>query len=125
MTASGFHWLDYLRVAQLLLDERGEGFRRSATSRAYYAAFGHVRYILEQRLGRRFRPGGNVHAEVANALKDNEIDAVADLGRTLDRLRHVRNSADYDLDSFSFREAQLSLRWAEEITAGIGDMATS
>jgi uncharacterized protein (UPF0332 family) len=96
MTTHQFDWLSYLAVADHLRLQQGEGFYRSAISRAYYGVFGHIRDTL-------FSRGGTSHGQVINALRSQP--ETAQLGRDLDRLCDERNDADYET-SLRFNESQ-------------------
>ena len=71
-----------------------EAYWRSATSRSYYAVFGEIRYILEDK-GYKFRRT-RVHSEVIRFLKSSPFLIQRKTGLDLDRLRRERNKADYD-----------------------------
>ena len=114
-----FNWLLYLDVADHLLNLGAEQFLRSATSRAYYGVFCHVRDILEQRQGHRFPPEGSVHKLVIDELKDDPRQAVAQLGNHLDRLRRERNRADYSAYRFTLSRGQKSMSLARSIQSGL------
>ena len=90
-----FDWLLYLEVAEHLVARDGEGYWRSAVSRAYYAVFCATRDALEERRGVRFPQTGDAHGEVVRALRGDRATSVSDMGRGLDRLRRLRNRADY------------------------------
>jgi uncharacterized protein (UPF0332 family) len=46
-----FDWNEYLRLAQSLAEDEGDAARRSAVSRAYYAAFNRARaFNVEKQL---------------------------------------------------------------------------
>ncbi|MGH7173015.1 MAG: HEPN domain-containing protein [Gemmataceae bacterium] len=86
---------DYLRLAIMLRDGTSEAEWRSATSRAYYAAF-HVARRLLLDLGFAVPRADRSHAflwlRIANAgHADVEL-----AGNRLNHLRGERNAADYD-----------------------------
>jgi uncharacterized protein (UPF0332 family) len=107
LNAPVFNWLSYLDVADHLLGQQGEGFYRSAVSRAYYGIFGHTRDVLERVKGIPFPRGRNVHWDVINALKNDPRQEVNDLGNDLERLRDQLNDADYHADT------GIDLSWAQ------------
>jgi uncharacterized protein (UPF0332 family) len=120
MTTQQFDWLSYLVVADHLRHQQGEGFYRSAVSRAYYGVFGHTRTVLEGIRGIPFPRGRNVHRDVINALKNDPRPEVASLGQDLEYLRDERNDADYR-NSIRFNEsrAKAALSRACSIRNGI------
>lgn len=109
MTNHQFDWLSYLEIADHLLHQSGEGFYRSAASRAYYGVFCHIRDAL-------FSRGGVSHVRVINALKSNPRPEVALLGQDLEYLRHERNNADYQTyTGFDASRAEAALFQARSI----------
>jgi uncharacterized protein (UPF0332 family) len=96
-----FDWSAYLILAQALasgeLPGGSEARFRSATSRAYYAAFATARRQSRERHGRMIRKSAAEHGEVATffALR-GETGAM--IAAHLARLRFLRNRADYDDD---------------------------
>ncbi len=95
-----FNWREFLDVANELagvattrpaagLDAR----RRAAVSRAYYAVFGTLR---ADRGVSQARSGGNPHRALVNHLVRSDDAMSQAAGRTLDRLRQLRNRCDYD-----------------------------
>jgi len=109
MTPHQFDWLSYLTVADYLRRQQGEGFYRSAVSRAYYGVFCYIRDAL-------FSRGGVSHQRVINALKNDPRLEVASLGQDLEHLRNERNNADYQTDtSFSASRAEAALARARSI----------
>lgn len=87
-----FDWSGYLECAESLARSPDEASKRSAVSRAYYAAFNVVRVYL-----RLIPPKtGDAHRYVwEEAAKDRrrEIQQIAKKG---DRLKQRRRNADYD-----------------------------
>jgi len=94
-----FDWRAYLILAQALASAELPGGReassRSATSRAYYAAFATARQQSRQRHGGVVRQSAAEHGEVATffALRGEAGGAIA---AHLARLSFLRNRADYD-----------------------------
>ena len=96
-----FDWRLYLRVAERLAVGEGEALKRTAATRAYYAAFNLCRAWLE---GHGVAVGGrNVHRRVWNTFSAashaepgsvEDWQAVGALGRSLSALR---TSCDYEL----------------------------
>lgn len=115
---------DLLAVVERLAQGRppAEPFRRSAVSRAYYAAFSELSAHLRQRAYSRGATR-NPHDHAWNHLKYNMPDgnldrearrrAIADTGFSLKRRRQ---KADYQLDAFLARdEAKTALGEARRI----------
>jgi uncharacterized protein (UPF0332 family) len=93
-----FDWREYLNLARQLAALQGSGHsqeaaKRSAVSRAYYAAFCWTRNYAEKNLG--FQPGGKSsdHAELREHLKKK---GSPELASGLNKLRDWRNACDYD-----------------------------
>lgn len=72
-----------------------EACRRSACSRAYYAAFLVARAALQQ--AKLTPPRDKVHRWVIRALKSSTNADVKKLGGSLETVRDWRNKADYDV----------------------------
>jgi uncharacterized protein (UPF0332 family) len=89
---------DFLRVARSLAASGGEAERRTAVSRAYYAAFHAARDLLRE-LGFAVPRADRAHEYLYRRLNNCGLGAVVDAGRTLHALRSGRNQADYDVDS--------------------------
>lgn len=92
-----FHWDEYLRLARFLETAGSrqytqEAARRSATSRAYYAAFCHARNFARDQHG--FQPSYNVpdHGDVRAHFGTHGMPEIAD---KLRELRQWRNLCDY------------------------------
>jgi uncharacterized protein (UPF0332 family) len=116
MNSNRFDWLKYLIVASDLSnvdpitlhpkidlqDVLCEAKCRCAISRAYYSIFCSARNYLrderqDQRLKRKSEPGFNVHQHViSELLADRTDEKVKRLGQNLERLRTLRNQADYE-----------------------------
>jgi hypothetical protein len=99
----GFDWSAYLRLAEFLSTlphgPLEEASKRSAVSRAYYAAFCHARNYARDEL--RFVPTYRAqdHAEVRAWLQRQGTSRTADAAVRLQSLREYRNHCDYR-DSF-------------------------
>jgi uncharacterized protein (UPF0332 family) len=92
-----FDWKQYLKLSSHL-NGSGEDYckeagLRSATSRAYYAAFCHSRNFAHKMLG--FNPHFNAddHHLLRSHFARHNLNNVS---LKLDRLRQWRNSCDYD-----------------------------
>jgi uncharacterized protein (UPF0332 family) len=115
-----FDWEEYLKLALYLIsngeDYSQEAGLRSATSRAYYAAFCYSRNFAQRSLG--FIPDfdSRDHHSLRSHFAKRNLDNIS---RKLDRLRQWRNSCDYDneinnlelLSKNSISEARYILKW--------------
>jgi uncharacterized protein (UPF0332 family) len=86
---------DYLTLARVLAGGTTEAEWRSASSRAYYAAF-HVARSLLLALSFRVPQADRAHGYVWLRLSNAGHAATAQAGRHLNDLRRERNWADYD-----------------------------
>ena len=82
---------ELLNLAAELGSDPREAARRAAASRAYYAAFWHLRSIAEAMFGPLDAHGSDVHAELRRVvgLWDESLED------RLSHLRLARNQADY------------------------------
>lgn len=97
-------------VADYLALKDGEEYDRSAISRYYYTLFGSARIYLILVLGELdFVKGRNVHRRICDRLICSSDPTEHSLGITLDKLRQIRNFADYDWETkdFSYFEEKL------------------
>jgi hypothetical protein len=112
-----FGWRDYLDLARFLggdaVPYTQEAALRSATSRAYYAAFCHARNYARQHLGYGLMHNAQDHDGVRDHLRSRGRSAEAD---SLEVLRRLRNQCDYDdvLSNLAF-VAAVAISSAEEI----------
>lgn len=96
-----FDWHQYLVVAKYLADPSApipgsEAKHRAAISRAYYCAHWKVRQFLETEGRIDVASMANKHTDIPNRL-ENETDVVRRrIGVSLNRLKTVRNDADYE-----------------------------
>ena len=90
-----FDWSGYLDLAEDLAARTDEAAQRSAVSRAYYAALGKARELLEHE-GRTLTSAENVHYFVWQAFSDSEDDRRYYISVDGNWLRRNRNAADYD-----------------------------
>lgn len=87
----------FLDLAQLLIIGTPQPERlRSATSRAYYAAYNISRKRLSE-LGFKISSGPSGHGEVCDRLGNSRDTDLQVIGSQLSTLRRFRNNADYDL----------------------------
>jgi uncharacterized protein (UPF0332 family) len=87
---------DFLPLARQLLGIGGEPARRSAVSRAYYAAF-HVARDLLTDLGFTTPRADRAHEYLYRRLNNGGLAAVRVAANQLHDLRSQRNRADYDM----------------------------
>ena len=136
-----FDWSGYLDLANELaiVSDRDsvktiEAKLRSSISRAYYAAFCLARnylrdYLDDTRLSKARVDYVNEHQYVAEEFKnyDSRNTNMIEIGKSLSRLRALRNKADYD-DVFSYRidklqkEVTFSLQLAGNTIAKINEL---
>lgn len=88
---------DFQALAVRLLRGPTPAELRSATGRAYYAAF-HVARDWLIRLGIRVSKGGAAHGEVQICLENSGAPEIAEAGSALRRLHAHRIRAHYRLD---------------------------
>lgn len=92
-----FDWTEYLDLAEHLSGKGGtcsqEAALRSATSRAYYAAFRSARDVAEQRLGFVPTRSGKDHGLVQRHFKQS---GRKDIAKKLGRMHGWRTQCDYD-----------------------------
>lgn len=93
-----FDWREYLELARELIGRAGSGYseeaaKRSAVSRAYYAAFCWARNYAEANWGFRRTGGAEDHKRLREHLRRQSR---MQLASNLNRLREWRNTCDYD-----------------------------
>ena len=95
-----FDWKTFLACAETLAKAQDEAAKRSAISRAYYAAYNVVRVFLQVIPP----PNSDSHAHVWNAALSDSRREVQTLGTKGNRLKKRRRSADYEpsFDSLEF-----------------------
>lgn len=103
----GMAHTEFLLLAQQLAREANEVALRSSVSRAYYAAYHHIKNWHNQlpAPGSNTGPGGGVHQELINRLRNpapelsKEMKAQSKMkAAQLETLRNQRHIADYRLD---------------------------
>jgi uncharacterized protein (UPF0332 family) len=87
---------EFLSLAVTLAGGATEAEWRTATSRAYYAAFHAVRDLFRG-LGFAVPRADAAHKYLAHRLQNCGHTQLRDAGRDLDDLRQLRNEADYDI----------------------------
>ena len=95
-----FAWVEYLAVAEGLLQQRGtladaEACCRATISRAYYAAFCAARNHARDVEGLRLTQTGEDHREVLRHYRRPTQAGHQEVGALLFRLRRHRTQADY------------------------------
>jgi len=92
-----FSWKDYLTLAERLVNHPDstvdEASFRTATSRAYYAAFGESKDYAVRKLGFVAKGWSKDHQLLRTAFEGAGMNDVA---QSLGRLREWRNDCDYD-----------------------------
>ncbi|NOX63716.1 MAG: hypothetical protein GXP42_17465 [Chloroflexi bacterium] len=96
-----FDWTNYIRLAEALEREAGlfsdeEACLRSAISRAYYGAFGLARDVAVSQDGLILSRSPKDHVRVIAHFRRSSQKTRRRIGLDLDRLRRVRNRADYE-----------------------------
>lgn len=124
-----FDWADYLQLAEILKETPedrplSEAAFRSATSRAYYAAFHHAKGHASSE---GFSPSdsGDDHQNVQRHFRRGAAEARAAIATKLGRLLTNRNQADYD-DHFRSSPralANMSVKTAQEVFVLIDSLA--
>jgi hypothetical protein len=115
-----FDWPDYLVLARRLAEADDDASRRTAVSRAYYAAFHVARRHVERAHPEVVLPRhGAIHDVVWTTLDrgTREERAAVHGGR---RLRHKRTVADYELVGLAFpSDARQAILWAEGVVRSL------
>ena len=118
-----FAWLDYLALAEALLQARTtlapeEACCRAAISRAYYAVYGAARTRARDQDGLQLPATGDAHQRVITHYRQGPSPLHRAIGNNLRRLRRARNRADYDdqLDR-PVALAQFAVRRARQVVA--------
>ena len=96
-----FVWLDYLVLAEALLQAHTtlapeEACCRAAISRAYYAVYGVARRRARDQEGLRLPPAAEAHQRVITHYRHGTSPLHWAIGDSLRQLRSARNRADYD-----------------------------
>jgi uncharacterized protein (UPF0332 family) len=107
-----FSWKDFLKVAEdLSLSSQDEAKRRTAISRAYYAAFCAARKHLNDESITE-----NIHRNVINAYQYSQNKDEKMIGWKLDLIRKHRVTADYfDSKPVTIDDVDYSIARAKEI----------
>lgn len=104
-TKRSFDPQDIVTLAYMLGSGTDEASYRSAVSRAYYGVF----LIAREHLRVRAKRGENIHGKVVQELRmrDNTI------GNQLDKMRKLRNQADYDIGPSDSGVGLWAQRWRQ------------
>lgn len=125
-----FDWSEYFYLAKELAETSQEAELRSAVSRAYYSAFCLARNYLRDiqqypRLWRNITYDINAHKYVAEKFIYNQSKSqtMIEIGKDLNRLRKMRNKADYEDTMFNLkREARTALMLAQNIILALSNL---
>lgn len=113
-----FNPAEFIEIAARLCAPNGsEAALRTSISRSYYASFLMARETLTRQGHYRHSATGADHAGVLRTLTDLQL---WDMMNELNRLRHMRTIADYELEStVDFKVAQAAVRLARGLQSGI------
>lgn len=123
-----FSWAEFLTLADGLFRNPTvtieEACFRSATSRAYYAAYGSARNYGRDKEGLWLSGGARDHQLVRDHFMNTADPTRKKIGLDLDRLRDDRNAADYNdaLVSPAKHLAQLSLATAWNVLNALSSL---
>ncbi len=125
-----FDWSEYFYLAKELAETSEEAELRSAVSRAYYSAFclarNYLRDIqLDPRLSWHKTYDINAHQYVAEKFIYNQSKSqtMIEIGQNLNRLRKMRNKADYEDTMFNLKkEARTALMLAQNIISALSKL---
>jgi len=116
-----FDGFGYLEIAEFL-NSGDHGFpeesaKRSAISRAYYAAFIFSRQYAVKNLG--FVPTNTAedHGTIRNLFKNSSDEALSDVGNDLHNMRIWRNASDYDDANYPSQFTNTAIVKAGEINS--------
>jgi len=121
-----FDWSEYLNIARELAGQAtalasDEAKKRSAISRAYYAAFCSARnHLRDKEHDQNIPVGGDAHGYVRKQFKTSKDKVRREIGEDLARLVAKRNLADYD-DTIERLEGEthLALNWSQEVLSDL------
>ena len=120
----GFDWGEYLKLADELAARTDEAAHRCAISRAYYAALGKARELLESE-GESFVSNDNLHAIVWQTLISSPDDRRYYIGIDGRWLRLNRKASDYDSVMADPRErAEQAVRKAHAVLTALERVRT-
>ena len=92
------HGKEFIEVAERLVHEgnRGEAYLRSAISRAYYAVFNYISFVLRQS-SVRLPSTGKAHVKLPQCLQSCRNDNLHLIGTYINDLKRSRTKADYEM----------------------------
>lgn len=122
-----FDWDEYLQLAEELHESDspsvGEASERTATSRAYYAAFHRALEYAPKRVRTARR---DKHRKLIDHYKKGHSKTERAVGRQLEMLRDNRNAADYEDDiggpAQSVFKAGESIHLCKKICSALADL---
>jgi hypothetical protein len=124
-----FAWLDYVALAEALLQARTtlapeEACCRAAISRAYYAVYGAARTRARDQDGLQLPATGDAHQRVITHYRQGARPLHRAIGDSLRQLRSARNRADDDdqLDRPVAR-AEFAVRRTRQVVAQLQALA--
>jgi hypothetical protein len=124
-----FAWLDYLVLAEALLQARTtfvleDACCRIAISRASYAVYGAARTCARDQDGLQLPATGDAHQRVITHYRQGASPLHRAIGDSMRQLRSARNRANYDdqLDRPVAR-AQFAVRRARQVVAQLQALA--
>lgn len=113
-----FAWIDFLELAEFLANSQGsfsdEAGKRSAISRAYYAAYCHARNYAVNVLGVDFEKDKSarnvdIHVKVRQCYLNHADENLNEIGNLLQVARDRRNNSDYDEKFEHISEVQATI----------------
>lgn len=113
---------DFLAQAERLLAGDSEVDRRSAVSRAYYAAYHRARILVAEKCDVVLSKTADSHQNIQRCLMNSQHTQLRVAGGRLESLRGERNCADYNLTDARFAipdTAKFSVEMAKDIFAVI------
>ena len=120
MTEGKFDWLAYLELAKELANTPQERHRRTAISRAYYAAFNHAKSYVERSTSTAIPRDGAAHGAVPLELRRMR-PAHSKEASKLEQLKQLRIWADYRASLKQNLEGEVAkaLAHADTIISGL------
>ena len=119
-----FTWGDFLILAEQLAKSSDEASKRSAISRAYYAAFGDAKNWLQSQAGVSVPMSGKAHSVVWDSFEQRGDRNAVHIAQTGKRLKEKRRKADYVRQTSNIQalvqpallEAKQILRYLDSLT---------
>ena len=111
-----FDWMEYVYLAEQLLNQTSESCFRCSINRAYYGVF----CLARDAKGYQNISSG-VHTIVVNAYKNSTDKNEGMIGITLENLKKQRIGADYHKDKcFAKKDAEKAVNRAKSILGRMG-----